>query len=108
MNPLSVSAAVVGLLSAAASILKITGSAAGAPKLAHDVVSEVKEVTASLALLRPYVERLKLPCSSRASLISVDQVVICMTSCVETFSDLENPYRAWDLDPMTSGTNRLK
>ena len=95
MDPLSVSASVVGLLSAAASIIKIIGSAADAPKLAYDVVSEANEATAALALLRPYVERLKLPSPSRSSLISVDQVVICMTSCVETFSELKISCKAW-------------
>lgn len=93
MDPLSVAASVVGLLSAAAKIsqqLRIfwTGFS-GAPKSAQNVLLEVSTISACLSQMQSFLLGTAEMTRSRTSLLMVEQVLVCLTNCVSVFSELE-------------------
>lgn len=89
MDPLSVSAAVVGLLTAGASVIDLLHSIKGMPKLARNVMSEVEEIKACLNLLHTFLSGTVTASRSRTALIMIDQVRVVLTDCVITFSELK-------------------
>ncbi len=93
MDPLSVCMSIVGLLQAAAKISSTLGplvsKAKNAPK-------EIKEIELTVDNIRSVLSQLQLMLLGRAmvkpertSLILVDQIVITLSACVSTFSDLD-------------------
>ena len=93
MDPLSVSASIIGLLGAAAKVssvlLTFVKKTRNAPDSAQELISEVNSVTAVLTHLQKYLLNSAGTARSRASLILVDQVVVTLSECVITFSKLE-------------------
>ncbi|KAJ0141656.1 hypothetical protein HZ326_15467 [Fusarium oxysporum f. sp. albedinis] len=73
MDPLSVSASVVGLLGAGAKITSclwtFATNARDAPQLARHLVFEVADITAALGSLQAYVRRWFAPSSSGVKLL---------------------------------------
>lgn len=94
MDPLSVSASIIGVLGASAKVSSVliafVQRTKGAPKLAQTVLSDVNGLSAILTHLQIYLLGAASPSKSRASLILVEQVIVTLTDCVTTFSELED------------------
>lgn len=93
MDPISIAAAVVGLLTAAANVSKtltvIVHSMSSAAKLAQNVLLEVSDISTCLTQLQAFLAGGKVGSRSRATLILVEQVMVLLTSSMKTFSELE-------------------
>ena len=93
MDPLSVSASIVGILGAATKVSSVlhnfVQNARGAPKLAQAVLAEVNGLSTVLGHLQTYILGLATLSESRTSLILVEQVIVTLADCVTTFSELE-------------------
>ena len=92
-DPLSISAGVIGILTAAAQIssvlIKFVRSAKGAPHQAQAIITEVNDTSAVLSHLQAFLLGKKFADTSRTSMLKVDQVVDIVSGCVLTFSELE-------------------
>jgi len=93
MDPLSVSAGIVGILTAAAAITNFIGgllnSTKGAPESIRHVLTEVTGISTCLGELQAFLLGTREVPRSRATMVMVEQVVVTLTGCVTTFSDLE-------------------
>ena len=105
MDPLSVAASVVGLLGAAAKISTLLTTfiygTKDAPNIANGVLQEVSDISSCLAQLQGFLLGTRVGSRSRTALIMVEQVVVTLTACVITFSELEKI-----LDPLKDQTPR--
>lgn len=94
MDPLSVTASIVGILCAATKVSSVLNSfvrnTRGASKLAQTVLAEVNGLSAVLSQLQTYLLGAASSSKSRASLILVEQVIVTLAECVTTFSELED------------------
>ena len=94
MDPLSVSASIIGVLGAAAKVSSVlitfVKSTKAAPKLAQTVLAEVNSLSAVLGHLQTYLIGAASPSKSGASLLLVEQVIVTLAECVTTFSELED------------------
>ena len=92
-DPLSIAAGVVGIITAAAQISSLLISFAkaskDAPQQARIVATEVNETSGILSHLQSFLLGEEFSDRSRTSLLKVDQVVIIVSGCVLTFSELE-------------------
>jgi hypothetical protein len=93
MDPLSVSMAIVGLLTAAqrvsTSISTLVLKSKDAPKEIKDVKLTVDTIKAVLLQLQMMLLGRINVNQQRTSLILVDQIVITLSACVSSFSDLD-------------------
>lgn len=93
MDPLSVSASVVGLLGARAQITSflftIVSNVRDAPKLAESLVTEMADIAAALGSLQSYVCNRTQVSAERGALILLEHVSTTLTGCVTTYSDLQ-------------------
>lgn len=94
MDPLSVSASIIGILGAAATVSSVlttfVRNTKAAPKLAQTVLADVNGLSTVLGHLQTYLLGSASPTKSRASLILVEQVLVTLAECVTTFSELED------------------
>ena len=94
MDPLSVSASIIGILGAAAKVSSVlitfVKNTKAAPKLAQTVLADVNGLSTVLSHLQTYLLGTVSPTRSRASLILVEQVLVTLAECVTTFSELED------------------
>ncbi|KAL6717298.1 hypothetical protein ACLMJK_005213 [Lecanora helva] len=101
-DPLSIATGVVGLLTATAKIssllIQFSKSSKDAPAQAQTVIIEVNEISIILSHLQSFLLAKETAEPSRASLLQVDQVVVILSGCVMTFSELERL-----LDEMKAG-----
>ena len=92
-DPLSISAGVIGVITAAAQIssllTKFTKSTIAAPQQARVVLAEVNGIRVILSELQSFLLGLDSANSSRTSLLKVEKVVTIVSDCVLTFSELE-------------------
>ena len=92
MDPLSVSASIIGLLSVASKIVKalttLVYSAKGVLKSEYIVLIEVSDVRACLSQLQSFLPGTRTASRSWTSLLMVEQVLVTLTGCVLTFSEL--------------------
>ncbi|KAI9858346.1 MAG: hypothetical protein M1824_004367 [Vezdaea acicularis] len=102
MDPLSVAASIVGLLTAAAKISSVLRALIGD---ARETVSamqamsfEVAEVHTALTQLQSFLLAPDRVPRSRACMIQLQSVVITLTHCVTTFSELEVLVRQFEED----------
>jgi len=100
MDPLSVAASIAGLLSAAKEVSSIIRRIASSRKTG---IQEINEILITVQILRSVLLHLQLLlCSpsvisaAGSSLIMVEEVVVTLSGCVMTFSDLDGCIR--DLD----------
>ncbi|KAI9694371.1 MAG: hypothetical protein M1820_008971 [Bogoriella megaspora] len=104
MDPLSVGASVVGLLSAgaklSASLHSIICNVLDAPSLAQNVLQEVGDIAASLARIQIYLNGQAQADPERGSLILIEHILTTLTGCVTTYSELQCL-----LDSLNSGEN---
>ncbi|KAG8531233.1 uncharacterized protein KY384_004591 [Bacidia gigantensis] len=93
MDPLSVSASIVGILAAAAKTSSVLANfvqnARHAPTTAHSILREINGLRTVLNSLQGYVLGSRTIAQPRAALILVEQVVVTLVECVSIFSELE-------------------
>jgi hypothetical protein len=93
MDPLSVTAGIVGILAAAAKVGEVLHStistAKEAPHVLRTFASEVQEVQAALSSLQILLADLSSTPTHRTALIQLDQLIVTLTESVLTFSELE-------------------
>ena len=93
MDPLSIAAAIAGLLGATArtssSLSHFISSVKEAPKLARDLLDEISDVRLCLIQLQSLILEINPDSQHRAALIMIDQIVVTLTSSVIEFSKLE-------------------
>ncbi|KAI9767951.1 MAG: hypothetical protein M1839_004303 [Geoglossum umbratile] len=92
MDPISVAASVVGLLTAATKIsstMQGLVSATETSGLSQRVQHEIRDITAVVAQLQAFILGNFSPEPSRESMIDVHQVLVTLTGTVCTFSELE-------------------
>jgi hypothetical protein len=100
MDPLSVTASVVGLLAAAqqvAAILsKVRSGIVDTPRLIDRLLSQVNELEICLSSVNKLLARINSASTRRISLIQVDQLVATLTEAVFTFSERRSSaYPTW-------------
>ena len=112
MDPLSVSASVVGILAAAASVAStltvFVKNTKNASNIAKRTLSEVTTISVILNELQSYVSRSTKIAKARGSLILVEQVLIVLTECVTSFSDLEKILATLKTDTNHTLVDRIK
>jgi len=93
MDPLSVTASIVGILAAAGKLSEllrsIISTAKDAPQVVAALVCEINEVQAALSSLQTLLTDLSSAPPRRAALIQLDQLIVTLTESVLTFSELE-------------------
>ncbi|KAL8626117.1 hypothetical protein Q9189_008202 [Teloschistes chrysophthalmus] len=89
MDPVSISAAVAGLLTAAVSVNSLVQKVAGMSELAKGVTLEVQSVTACIRSLQRFTDGTTTAPRSRTALIMIDEVRVVLTECVIVFSELQ-------------------
>jgi cell division control protein 24 len=93
MDPLSVAASVVGLLSAAGQVytlLEQISSAQQCPVTIQDARTEVKQAELALRSMQRYLQRLDLLNPQRAALIQVDELRVTLADAMLSFADFES------------------
>lgn len=93
MDPLSIAAGVVGVMTAAAKISSLLTNfmrqSKAAPRQAAIVLTEVTETSGILSHLQSFLLGTETAGQSRTCFLQVDHVVAIITGCVSTFSELE-------------------
>lgn len=93
MDPLSISASIVGLLTAGVAITNtlriVVREYKDAPKVSRSVQQEVAEIAAALRSLSSYLDRKARASPGREALILLEHVLTTLTGCVLTYSDLQ-------------------
>lgn len=93
MDPLSIAASVVGLLGATVKVSTMLNTFVqglkNVPNVAREVLQEVSDIRTCLAQLQAFLMGTRVGSRSRTALLMVDQVMVILTSCVMTFSELE-------------------
>lgn len=93
MDPLSVTASIVGILAAAGELSEllrsIISTAKDAPQVVAALVCEINEVQAALLSLQTLLTDLSSAPPRRAALIQLDHLIVTLTESVLTFSELE-------------------
>lgn len=89
MDPLSVAASIVGLLTASAQIATVLDTFRSSYGIAETVYSEIHTFRPVLIRLHDLILGPSVPNIARSSMIDLDQLVIVLTGSVCTFSDLE-------------------
>lgn len=112
MDPLSVSASIIGILGAAAKVSSVlitfVKNTKAAPKLAQTVLADVNGLSTVLSHLQTYLLGTASPTRSRASLILVEQVLVTLAECVTTFSELEDALGTSKHGAEMDALNRMK
>jgi hypothetical protein len=115
MDPLSITAAVVGLLAAAGQVAtvlsNIKASVSDAPNSIEQTLSHVKELQACFAAVHKFIvgtSPATLASQRRLSMIEVDQLVATLTESVLTFSELELLITPFETLPQASIRKRIK
>lgn len=93
MDPLTIAASVVGLLGATVKVSTVLNDffrdLTDIPSVANGVLQEVADISTCLAQLQAFILGTRVGSRSRTALIMVEQVVVTLTACVMTFSELE-------------------
>jgi len=109
---LSITAGVVGLLSAAGQVgsvlLKIKSSMHNAPNSIQHILSQVRELEICFAAVHQFIIGATPASPGRLSMIGVDQLVATLTESVLTFSELEDIITPFAIGSETSIRMRVK
>ncbi|KAI0430749.1 hypothetical protein F5Y09DRAFT_306787 [Xylaria sp. FL1042] len=93
MDPLSVAASVVGLLAAGGKVTSllftVITKCKDSPNLARSILFEVADVSAVLGQLQDFLIDRTKAASERGNLILLEQLLITLTGCVTTYSDIQ-------------------
>jgi hypothetical protein len=94
MDPLSLTGSIVGLLHTVAKLSvtlnSIKSSIGDAPRWANSVLAEVDGFRRQLEALQALITKLSSVKKSRTALIQLDYIIVPLTECVLTFSELES------------------
>jgi hypothetical protein len=92
-DPLSITAAVLALVTAAVQVSKIlhtiSSKAKDAPKMADSALREVKQFSTAIHAVDKLIQNVEAAQEGRISLIEVDTVVVTLTDAVLTFSEFQ-------------------
>jgi hypothetical protein len=112
MDPLSVTMAIVGLLTASQQISSAIGNlvskSKSAPKEIQDVKSTVDTIRSVLIQLQMLLLGRAQVDRQRTSLILVEQIVITLSACVATFSELDVFVGTLDSDALLGLMDRIR
>ncbi len=101
MDGISVAAAILGLVGAAAKVTlylnALVTSVKAAPRLAQSVLLEVSDVSICLSQLQRLLLGRELGSKSQERLIMIEQLVVVLSNCVSIFSELEEILESMDL-----------
>jgi hypothetical protein len=94
MDPLSVTAGIIGILATATKLGNILhgtiSTTKNAPRILLSLMSEVYEVQAALSSLHILIKDLSSARPHRAALIQLDYLIVTLTESILTLSELEN------------------
>jgi hypothetical protein len=92
MDPLSITASVVGLLTAAGSVAsilsKVKAAIGDAPRLMDQLLLQVNELETVFSVVNQFLVGITEAPRQRTSMIQVDQLVATLTEAILTFSEL--------------------
>lgn len=112
MDPLSILASVIGLLTAAekvSSVLRtITTNIRDAPRLAQSVLLEVNQVHIALNSFHGFLHRIGSAPRRRLAMIQLDHPIAMLTDLVLTFSELDAIVTKLNVAPDIRVWNRVK
>ena len=112
MDPLSVSASLVGLLTAAAQVTKLlTGliqDAKEAPDSCRSMLREVTSISVCFQQLQGFLVGAQEAPRSRTSLIWVEHALVVLSDSVLTFSDMEQNLESLTTENSMGVLDRLK
>ena len=112
MDPLSVSASLIGVITAAVQVSGLLkdfiDDVKSAPESARNVLREVVDISISLQQLQEFLLGKQVASRSRTSFIMVEQVVVVLTGCVMIFSELEQVLEVPKADKSMGIRDRLK
>jgi hypothetical protein len=93
MDPLSVTASIVGLLLAAgqvsSAIYTIKSNLSEAPRMVDNLLGQVAQIKTCLSAIQDLLYGMNMVSRQRMALIKVDHLVASLTQAVLTFSELE-------------------
>lgn len=94
MDPLSASASVLGLFAAARRVTLVLVTAVkgikDAPRQVQAVLTEVTEITLILSQMQSFLNGETAVTKTGVLLVLVEQVIVVLSGCVITFSELES------------------
>ena len=89
MNPLSISASIVGILTAAAQVGALLGQIRDAPESVTAIVTEIEKVRLVFRALQWFIDNTRTVDSQRTALIPVEDLTEILTQTVLVFSELK-------------------
>lgn len=93
MDPLSVTASVVGLVLAAGQaktlLQELISGLQDAPSLVQHVIDEIHSITFVICSLQTFLSDEERTSRSGEAMITINHLIITLTGCVHTFSDLQ-------------------
>lgn len=89
MDPLSITASVVGIIAAAAKVCSALDSIHDAPYSVRAVRTEVEHIQLVFGALQRFVDQTSNITSRRAALISLEELTVILTQTVIVFSELQ-------------------
>ena len=105
MDPLTIAAAIVGILTAAQQVSSCVGNLISKAKKAPDEFVELKSTVDTIHAFLSQLQALLLgqadPKQRRLGLILVDQIVVALSACVKIFSSLDLLVRSFENDKTT-------
>ncbi|KAL8696582.1 MAG: hypothetical protein Q9201_007589 [Fulgogasparrea decipioides] len=112
MDPLSISASIIGLCTAAVQVNHLlkgfVDNAEGAPASARHTLTEVTGIYVCLNQLDAFLSGRQESPRSRRSLVMIEQVIIVFTDCVSIFSELEQTLESLKTDTPMRVIDRVK
>ena len=106
MDPVSVAASIVGLITAASKVsealIAFIRIVKDAPRLAHNVLGEVFDISASLGQLQHFLLGTGVSLRSHEDLLKIDQIRVVLSNCMMVFAELEKTVK-----PLKSYTPNL-
>ncbi|KAH9210401.1 hypothetical protein DL95DRAFT_393528, partial [Leptodontidium sp. 2 PMI_412] len=78
MDPLSVTASIVGILTAATQVANLLGKIKDAPKSISDVLTEVEDIKLIFSAFQVFIEKATRIRGGRSAMIQLDDIVVML------------------------------
>ena len=108
MDPVSVSTAIIGLISAASSLTNLLQTLKNGPKSSQAILLEVNTINTCLSALQRFLSGSIIAARSRTSLIKVEEIQVVLTECVTIFSELKETLDKLGKHRQKSTIDRIK
>ena len=112
MDPLSISASIIGITTAALQVFRVLKTfvegANGARTSARSVLMEVTGIYVCLHQLQDFLLGKREASRSRRSLVMIEHLIIVFTDCVSIFSELEQTLESLKTDEHVGIIDKLK